>query len=119
MNSNSVDLNALVELGKVIQIRRKELGVYLRYAADCACISRATLHRIEKGKPSVSIRAYMRVCKVLGLQLFALEAPQEFITPKVTQIAIFDANRPDDEQIAIQLYPQLKELVWQFRDLAT
>jgi hypothetical protein len=58
----------------------------------------------------------MRVCKVLGLQLFALEAPQEFITPKVTQIAIFDANRPDDEQIAIQLYPQLKELVWQLRD---
>ncbi len=116
MNSNSVDLNVLVELGKVIQIRRKALGVYLRHAADCACISRATIHRIEKGKTSVSIGAYMKVCKVLGLQLFALEAPQEFITPKVTQIAIFDANRPDDEQIAIQLYPQLKELVWQLRD---
>ena len=49
MNSNPVDLNVLVELGKVIQMRRKALGVYLRNAADCACISRATLHRIEKG----------------------------------------------------------------------
>ena len=116
MNSNSVDLNVLAVLGKVIQMRRKALGVYLRHAADCACISRATMQRIEKGKTSVSIGAYMKVCKVLGLQLFALEAPQESITPKVSQITIFDANRPDDEQIAIQRYPQLKELVWQLRD---
>ena len=116
MNSNPVDLNVLVELGKVIQMRRKTLGVYLRHAADCACISRATLHRIEKGKSSVSIGAYMKVCKVLGLQLFTIEAPPESITPRVKQVVIFDANRPDDEQIAIQRYPQLKELVWQLRD---
>jgi len=116
MNSNSVDLNVLVELGKVIQMRRKALGVYLRNAADCACILKATMYRIEKGKPSVSIGAYMRVCKVLGLQLFTIESSPESITPRVKQVVIFDANRPDDEQIPIQCYPQLKELAWQLRE---
>ena len=58
----------------------------------------------------------MKVCKVFGLQLFTIEAPPESITQRVKQVVIFDANRPDDEQIAIQRYPQLKELVWQLRD---
>jgi len=116
MNSNPANLDHLVELGKTLQMRRKALGVRSQAAADCACISRVTLHRIEKGEPSVSIGAYMQVCKVLGLGLFALEKNSESISPKVSQAIGFDANRPDDEQIPIQRYPQLKELAWQLRE---
>ena len=57
MNSNPANLDYLVELGKTLQMRRKALGVRSQVAADCACISRVTLHRIEKGEPSVRIGA--------------------------------------------------------------
>ena len=116
MNSNPANLDYLVELGKTLQMRRKALGVRSQVAADCACISRVTLHRIEKGEPSVSIGAYVQVSKVLGLGLFALEKNPEPLAPRLNPGPSFDANRPDDEQIPIQCFPQLKELAWQLRE---
>ena len=116
MNNNPANLDYLVELGKTLQMRRKSLGVRSQVVANCACISRVTLHRIEKGEPSVSIGAYVQVCKVLGLRLFALEKNPELLAPRLNLDHSFDANRPDDEQIPIQCYPQLKELAWQLRE---
>ena len=116
MNSNPANLGYLVELGKTLQMRRKALGVRSQVAADCACISRVTLHRIEKGEPSVSIGAYVQVSKVLGLGLFALEKNPEPPAPRLNPGRSFDANRPNDEQIPIRCYPQLKELAWQLRE---
>lgn len=106
----------LVELGKAIQLRRKALGVRSQIAADSAHISRVTLHRIEKGEPSVSIGAYLQVCKALGLGLFALEANIGLGQLNKHVELGFDPHRIDEEQIPIQRYPQLKELAWQLRD---
>ena len=58
----------------------------------------------------------MQVCKVLGLGLFALEKNPEPLAPGLNPGPSFDANRPDDEQIPIQCFPQLKELAWQLRE---
>jgi len=51
-----------------------------------------------------------------GLGLFALEKNLEApISTKHSSIE-FDPNRLDDEQIAVQYYPQLKALAWQLRE---
>lgn len=116
MITKIANLDNLLELGKTLQMRRKALGVRSQVAADCACISRVTLHRIEKGEPSVSIGAYLQVCKVLGLGLFALEKNLDAPTSIERSSIEFDPNRLDDEQIAVQYYPQLKALAWQLRE---
>ncbi len=117
MKSNITNLGNLVELGKIIQLRRKALEVRSQIAADTAYISRGTLRRIEKGEPSVSIGSYLKVCKVLGIELITLETNTR--TDQLNQCSTllgFDPHRLDEEQIVIQHYPQLKELVWQLRD---
>ena len=116
MITKIANLDNLLELGKTLQMRRKALGVRSQVAADSACISRVTLHRIEKGEPSVSIGAYLQVCKVLGLGLFALEKNLDAPTSIERSSIEFDPNRLDDEQIAVQYYPQLKALAWQLRE---
>jgi transcriptional regulator with XRE-family HTH domain len=116
MSSKTANLDNLVELGKTLQLRRKELGVASQIAAASACISRVTLHRIEKGEPSVSIGAYFQVCKVLGLRLFALETNLGLQRPSKHSRLGFDPKRLDEEQILIQHYPQLKDLAWQLRE---
>lgn len=116
MITKMANLDNLLELGKTLQMRRKALGVRSQVAADCACISRVTLHRIEKGEPSVSIGAYLQVCKILGLGLFALEKNLEAPISTERSSIEFDPNRLDDEQIAVQYYPQLKVLALQLRE---
>ncbi len=116
MKSNITNLGNLVELGKIIQLRRKALEVRSQIAADSAYISRGTLRRIEKGEPSVSIGSYLKVCKVLGIELITLETNTRTYQLNQCSTLGFDPHRLDEEQIAIQHYPQLKELVWQLRD---
>jgi transcriptional regulator with XRE-family HTH domain len=73
-----------------------------------AGISRVTLHRIEKGEPTVNIGAYLQVCEALGLYLTLL--------PLVSQEV--DVKSPDPElpHIRIKDYAQLKALAWQLKD---
>lgn len=106
--------DALAILGQTILNHRKKLGVGSQTLSEFACISRVTLHRIERGEPSVNIGAYMQVCKALGLGLFALEKPSP-LGVNLPDDLLFDANDPDGEQIPIQQYPQLKELAWQLK----
>ena len=76
-------------------------------AAEAAGISRVTLHRVEKGEPSVTMGAYAAVFAVLGLRISALSE---------------DAPQPDvplgragwiPARVRIADYPRLKELAWQ------
>ena len=53
--------------GAAIRARRKALGVSATAAAEAAGISRVTLHRIEKGEPSVTAGAWSNVIVALGL----------------------------------------------------
>ncbi len=97
----------LASLGQRILLQRKKLKVAAESVALAAAISRITLHRIEKGEPSVSMGAYMSVIIVLGLSLGIDEKNPEF------NDAIKESNLSD---IAIKDYPQLKLISWQLKD---
>jgi transcriptional regulator with XRE-family HTH domain len=92
----------LAQLGGEIRARRKALGVTATATAESAGISRVTLHRIEKGEPSVAMGAYMNVMAALGLSLPG-QGPAEN-TEKQEVIPT---------RIKIDDYPQLRQLAWQ------
>ena len=48
----------LIALGKRIRAHRKARRISATTAAEAAGMSRVTLHRIEKGEPSVTMGAY-------------------------------------------------------------
>jgi transcriptional regulator with XRE-family HTH domain len=107
----STDLSQaqLKRLGRQIRAQRKALGVNATAAAESAGMSRVTLHRIEKGEPSVTMGAYINAISVLGLELALLD-------PLKQQ----EAGSPADERqgwiparVSLSDYPQLKQLAWQ------
>jgi transcriptional regulator with XRE-family HTH domain len=62
-------------LGAQLRALRKALKVNVTVAAEAAGISRVTLHRIEKGEPSVTMGAWANVAAALGMR-FNLELQQ-------------------------------------------
>ena len=106
--SSNTDSNpvALKALGAQLRAQRKALKVNATITAEAAGISRVTLHRIERGEPSVAMGAWANVAIALGLQLqLQTNGPQ----PK----------RPAQDEglwpvrIPLSDYPQLKSLAWQ------
>ena len=99
-------------LGAQIRARRKALRVNATAAAEAAGISRVTLHRIEKGVPSVTMGAYLNVAAALNLELG--------VQPKLAYpVAPAGAANVDEmkgwlpARIRLADYPQLKQLAWQ------
>jgi hypothetical protein len=71
-------------------------------------MSRVTLHRIEKGEPSVTIGSYLNLLAALGLGL-------EVVDPKA-QRAAKATQEPAGwipARIRTENYPQLKRVAWQ------
>jgi transcriptional regulator with XRE-family HTH domain len=98
----------LVALGAQLRAQRKRLGVSATTAAEAAGMSRVTLHRVERGEPSVTMGAYLNAAAALGLDLV------------VTGPAPAQAGRSKEEDtlpqgIALADYPQLARLAWQFQ----
>ncbi|QHI97147.1 helix-turn-helix domain-containing protein [Xylophilus rhododendri] len=95
----------LIALGEQIRARRKSLKVSATTAAEAAGMSRVTLHRIEKGEPSVTMGAYLEAAHSVGLSV-------ELIDPQ--------APKPAEEAVPATLllddYPQLKLLAWHLPD---
>jgi transcriptional regulator with XRE-family HTH domain len=58
---------ALIKLGLDIAVARKKRRISTVSMAERAFISRATLHKLERGDPSVSMGAYATVLAILGL----------------------------------------------------
>lgn len=100
--------NNLSLLGGKIRLHRKALKVTAMATAEAAGLSRVTLHRIEKGEPSVSMAAYMSVIHVLGLD-FTIFPVDELIPGDV------GVRRKGwiPAQVVVSDYPQLKQLAWQ------
>lgn len=93
-------LSSLRALGERLRVRRKELGLSVIATAEAAGMSRITVHRIERGEPSVSMGAWLGVAAALGLDL-AL----------VVHGATETVSLPD--RILLNEYPQLRALAWQ------
>lgn len=58
---------ALRKLGEDLRDARRRRRIPTRLAAERAQISRATLHKIEKGEEGVSFGAYAKVFFILGM----------------------------------------------------
>ena len=99
-------INQLAEIGQVIRQHRKLFKITANATAKTAGISRVTLHRIEKGEPTVSMGAYLNVVSALNLNLHL--SAEDDIAYKT------DENNAGKLPVRIMLsdYPQLKELAW-------
>lgn len=103
-----VTADDLSALGGQIRAHRKALRLNATTVAEAAGISRVTLHRIEKGEPSVTIGAYLNAMAALGLR-FGITAPVEATEARQ------EAGRTGWIPVRIRLadYPQLAQLAWQ------
>ena len=102
----------LQTLGRSIRAHRKSLAISAATTAECAHISRVTLHRIEKGEPSVTMGAYFTVLDALGLQIQAKTkagSDDESLGASATSIIPADIKLAD--------YQQLKQLAWHIHGL--
>lgn len=96
-------------LGERLRAHREGQKVSATVAAEAAGMSRVTLHRIERGEPSVTMGAYLSAIDAIGLQL-ELRDPQA--TPATPQA---DASLP--ERVRLADFPQLRRLAWQLNDV--
>ena len=97
----------LLALGEQLRAQRKSLGVSATTAAEAAGMSRVTLHRIERGEPSVTMGAYLNAAAALGLELGVVDA----LPPPASHSKA--AGVPTRLRLAD--YPQLERLAWQFQ----
>ena len=98
--------SALKDLGAQVRARRKALRVSATSTAEAAGLSRVTLHRIEKGEPSVTMGAWVQVMSVLGLRLTAAASSTDISPAPPTEGWI-------PVRIPLADFPQLKALAWQ------
>ncbi|MCM2280609.1 MAG: helix-turn-helix transcriptional regulator [Bdellovibrionaceae bacterium] len=98
----------LRDIGERLRRRRKELGISATTTAEAAGMSRVTLHRIERGEPSVSMGAYISVVFALGLELELMDSQYH---KKASDSLL--SSLP--QQIRLADYPQLKRLAWQLK----
>jgi transcriptional regulator with XRE-family HTH domain len=96
----------LAALGRRIRARRKGLRVTAVAAAESAGMSRMTLHRIERGEPSVAVGAYMNLIAALGLDVELADARPG---------GAMEAAAKLPATIRLADHPQLKRLAWQRR----
>ena len=99
----------LVALGERLRAHRKHHKVSATTAAEAAGMSRVTLHRIERGEPSVTMGAYLNAIDALGLG-FDVTAPGEHPARSLVAGA---ARLP--KQIRLADYPELQRLAWQLQ----
>ena len=103
----------LKRLGAGIRAQRRTQKVSATTAAEAAGMARVTLHRIERGEPSVTMGAYLTAIAAVGLQL-------ELSGGRGTADAAAQTNAPRSVPPRIRLaeYPQLQRLAWHMKGAA-
>lgn len=99
----------LQALGEQIRARRKALRVSSTAAAEAAGMSRVTLHRIEKGEPSVAGGAWANAMAALGMTLMARNTEDA----QVSVASPTDLTEWIPVRVRLADYQQLKALAWQ------
>ena len=99
--TSAAQLNAL---GGCIRAQRRHQKVTVSAAAEAAGLSRVTLHRIERGEPSVTMGAYLNALAAVGLELNLID-PQAraMAADKLPMLQVVQAGD----------FPELKRLAWQ------
>ena len=101
---DSVLAARLTALGDRIRAHRRRHKVTATSAAEAAGMSRVTLHRIERGEPSVTMGAYLSALDAVGLELDVVD-PREHRAGGAVVPGVPAGIRLDD-------HPQLKRLAW-------
>ena len=108
-------ISQLADIGQLIRQHRRSFKITANAAAQTAGISRVTLHRIEKGEPTVSMGAYLNVVSALDLNLH-LSAKGDKADKDDKDDKGYEVNGDDVGKLPVRLsfsdYPQLKELAW-------
>lgn len=99
----------LKTLGERIRAQRGRQKVSATVTAEAAGMSRVTLHRIERGEPSVTMGAYLSAIDAVGLQL-------ELRDPQAAPSASDMTRLP--ERVRLADFPQLERLAWQLHGVA-
>ncbi len=99
-------VSQLADIGQLIMQHRKSFKITANAAAETAGISRVTLHRIEKGEPTVSMGAYLNVISALDLNLHLSAKTDIGNTANAGSIGKLPVR------LSLSDYPQLKELAW-------
>ena len=97
----------LQALGEQIRAQRKALRLSATVTAEAAGLSRVTLHRIEKGEPSVTMGAWCNALAALGMELQAHTGAQGQPAAAPNRAGWIPAR------VALADYPQLRALAWQ------
>lgn len=112
-----ISADKLATLGQQIRAQRKSLRISAVAAAESAGMSRVTLHRIERGEPSVTMGAYLNALTTLGMALSVKTQPESLGAHGAlgSQPAISSQDKPGwiPARIPLENYPQLKQLAWQ------
>ena len=97
----------LQALGAQIRAQRKALRLSATVTAEAAGLSRVTLHRTEKGEPSVTMGAR---CSALAARRTGLQA-----TPSAAPAAVPAPDRTGwiPARVPLADYPQWRALAWQ------
>ena len=82
-------------------------GLGLLVLPEAAGLSRVTLHRIEKGEPSVTMGAWCNAMAALGMGLQATPVAADTAKPAPDRTGWIPARVP------LADYPQLRALAWQ------
>jgi transcriptional regulator with XRE-family HTH domain len=88
---HQVDIR-LGALGRRLRARRQGLRVSAVATAEAAGISRVTLHRIERGEPSVAMASYMSVISALGLRRIAWQRRRTDSVTPAEALSLYERN---------------------------
>ncbi|MDQ0074230.1 transcriptional regulator with XRE-family HTH domain [Variovorax boronicumulans] len=99
----------LEAFGRRIHARRKALKISAVTTAEAAGMSRMTLHRIERGEPSVTMGAYMNALAALGLDVEVV-APDD---RPANDVAAPASARAPTQTVRVADFAQLRRLAWQ------
>ncbi len=84
----------LTEMGENIKLARLRRDISAELLAERAGISRATLHNVEKGSPSVAIGIYAAVLQALRLENdLLLVAKDDVLGRKLQDIGLVTGKR--------------------------
>ena len=108
----------LQAIGGRIRAHRKAMRVSATAAAEASGMSRVTLHRIERGEPSVAMAAYMNAVAALGLELAIIDPQDRRGSPLKEGESARAPSSALPSTIKLADYPQLKRLAWQLHGAA-
>ena len=101
--TSAQDRKRLALLGERLRLARKRQRVTAVAAAQAAGVSRVTLHRVERGEPTVAIGAWIAIATALGLSF-------DLVDPRGTPGA-----RKVPKRVRLRDFPELERLAWQLR----